>query len=120
MAKSIPAKSSGAEIVVRNPATREEIGRAPLTMPEEVARAVGRAREAGAAWAAKSFHDRGRIIMAAREIILKELDEIALLISRETGKPAIEALAMELTPALDLMQYFARKTAALLQPRKLS
>ena len=43
MAQSIPAKAAGAEIVVYNPATTAEIGRAPLTMPEEVARAVGRA-----------------------------------------------------------------------------
>jgi len=120
MAQSIPAKSPGAEIIVRHPATREEIGRAPLTMPEEVARAVRRAREAGAAWAMKSFRERGRVIMAAREIILKELDDIALLISRETGKPSIEAIAMEMAPALDLMQYFARKTASLLRPRRVS
>jgi succinate-semialdehyde dehydrogenase/glutarate-semialdehyde dehydrogenase len=58
--------------------------------------------------------------MKARRIILKELEEIALLISRETGKPVSEAIAMELTPTLDLMQYFARKTASLLSPRRIS
>ena len=119
MAQSIPAKSPGAEIVCRNPATGEEIGRAPLTMPEEVARAVDRAREAQAAWAAKSFRERGRVIMEARRIILREMEEIALLISRETGKPIAEAISLELTPALDLMQYFARKTASLLSPRRI-
>ncbi len=58
--------------------------------------------------------------MAARRIILSELDEIAGLVSRETGKPAAEATSMELAPALDLMQYFARKTATLLRPRRIS
>jgi succinate-semialdehyde dehydrogenase/glutarate-semialdehyde dehydrogenase len=120
MAQSIPAKSPGAEIIVRNPATDEEIGRAPLTMPEEVARAAGRARAAQPAWAAKSFRERGRVIIEARKLILSQLDEIAALISRETGKPAPEAIAMELAPALDLMQYFARKTASLLRPRRIS
>ena len=120
MAQTLPAKSPGAEIIVYNPATTEEIGRAPLTMPEEVARAVGRAREVQPAWAARSFHERGAVIMEARKIILKELDEIASLISRETGKPSAEAIAMEIAPALDLMQYFARKTAALLRPRRIS
>jgi acyl-CoA reductase-like NAD-dependent aldehyde dehydrogenase len=119
MAQSIAAKSPGAELIVYNPATSAEIGRAPLTMPEEVARAVGRAREAQAAWAAQSFRSRAEIIMAARQIILSELDEIAELISSETGKPSAEAISMELAPGLDLMQYFGRKTATLLRPRRI-
>src|SRR5882672_2112451 len=120
MAQSIPAKSERPEIIVRDPATGGEIGRAPLTIPEEVARAVGRAREEQPAWASRSIRERGRLVMKARRIILKELEEIALLISRETGKPVSEAIAMELTPTLDLMQYFARKTASLLSPRRIS
>ena len=119
MAQSIPAKSPGAEIICHDPATGEEIGRAPLTMPEEVARAVGRAHEAQPAWAAKSYRERARLIMAAREIILKEMEEIAFLISIETGKPVAEAISLEIAPALDLMQYFARKTASLLAPRRI-
>ena len=120
MAQSIPARITGAEIISRDPATGEEIGRVALTMPEEVARAVDRARAAQTAWAGKSFHERGRVVMNARKIILKELEEIALLISRETGKPAAEAIAMEITPSLDLMQYFARKTESLLQRERIS
>ena len=119
MAQSIPAKSPGAELICHDPATGEEIGRAPLTMPEEVARAVGRARAAGTDWAAKSYRERGRVIMAAREVILKEMEEIAFLISIETGKVVAEAISLEIAPALDLMQYFARKTAGLLAPRRI-
>src|SRR5438105_4047456 len=120
MAQSIQAKSAGAELVSRDPRTGEEIGRAPIVMPEDVARAVGRARETQTEWANRSFRERGRLIMKARKIILKELEEIALLISRETGKPVSEAIAMELTTSLDLMQYFARKTPSLLRPRRVS
>jgi acyl-CoA reductase-like NAD-dependent aldehyde dehydrogenase len=119
MAQTLPAKSETAELLSRDPTTGEEIGRAPLTMPEEVARAVGRARAAQQAWAAASFDDRASVVMKARKIVLKELEQIALLISRETGKPVAEAIAMELTPALDLMQYFARNTEYLLQPQRI-
>ena len=77
MAQSIPAKSPGAELVSRNPATGEEIGRAPLTMPEEVARAVGRAREAQREWSGSSFRQRRRLVMKARRIILRELEELS-------------------------------------------
>jgi acyl-CoA reductase-like NAD-dependent aldehyde dehydrogenase len=120
MAQSIPARAEAPEIISRDPATGEEVGRAPLTLPEEVARAVGRARSSQAAWAATSFRARGRIILRARKIILGELDEIALLISRETGKPIAEAIAMEMAPGLDLMQYFARKTESLLQRERIN
>src|SRR5438552_2235553 len=119
MAQTILAKSTGAELVSRNPATGEEIGRAPLTMPEEVARAVGRAREAQREWSKRSIRERGRFVMKARRIVLSELEEIALLISRETGKPVAEAISMELATTLDLMQYFARKSAGLLRRRRI-
>src|SRR6266403_6202971 len=48
------------------------------------------------------------------------MEEIAQLISRETGKPVAEAISMELAPTLDLMQYFARKGAQMLRPRRIS
>src|SRR6266542_3398070 len=120
MAQTIPVKPDRAELASRNPATGAEIGRAPIATPEEVARAVGRAREAQRSWSQALFRERRRVVMKARKIILNELEEIALLISRETGKPIAEAIAMELTPTLDLMQYFARKTASLLRPRRVS
>jgi succinate-semialdehyde dehydrogenase/glutarate-semialdehyde dehydrogenase len=120
MAQTMPARSPGAELVSRNPATGEVIGSAPLTMPEDVARAVGRAREAQRKWSAQTFQQRGRLIMKARKIVLQEMEEIAELISRETGKPLAEAISMELAPTLDLMQYFARKAASMLSPRRIS
>src|SRR6266404_2894866 len=120
MAQTLPAKSAGAELVSPNPATGEEIGRAPQTMTEDVARAVGRARGAQRQWSELSFRQRSRLIMKARKIILRDMEQIALLISRETGKPVAEAISMELAPTLDLMQYFARKGAQMLRPRRIS
>jgi acyl-CoA reductase-like NAD-dependent aldehyde dehydrogenase len=58
--------------------------------------------------------------MKARKIVLNEMEEIALLISRETGKPVAEAISMEVAPTLDLMQFFARKAASMLRPRRIS
>ncbi len=58
--------------------------------------------------------------MQAREVILSELDEIARLISDESGKPIAEALSMEIAPVLDLMQYFAKNTAKILKPEKIN
>src|SRR5712691_5297478 len=107
------------EIISYDPATGEEIGRAALTSPEEVQQAVGRARAAQPTWASRSFRERSRIILRARELMLSERDEIARLISRETGKPAAEALSMEIVPTLDALHYFAHASEHLLRPQKI-
>jgi succinate-semialdehyde dehydrogenase/glutarate-semialdehyde dehydrogenase len=102
------------EIVVHDPSTGEEIGRAPLMDADDVAAAMSRARSAQPAWAKLSYKQRARFILRAREIVLDQLEEIAKLISRETGKPATEAISMEIVPTLDLMHYFAKSTHQLL------
>lgn len=107
------------EIISCDPSTGEEIGRAPLLDASEVAAAVSRARNAQPAWAKLSYWERARFIFRAREIVLGQLDEIAALISRETGKPATEAISMEIVPTLDLMHYFAQNTQQLLDRKKI-
>jgi acyl-CoA reductase-like NAD-dependent aldehyde dehydrogenase len=101
-----------------DPSTGEEIGRAPLMDETEVAAAVARARAAQTAWAKLSYEDRARFILRAREIVLDQLDEIAKLISRETGKPVTEAIAMEIVPTLDLMHYFAGNAKQILKRKR--
>ncbi|HEY6805111.1 MAG TPA: aldehyde dehydrogenase family protein [Pyrinomonadaceae bacterium] len=112
--QSLPTEQQ--ELICHNPATGKETGRAPIVSPEEVRAAVARAREAQKEWDKLSFSERARFILKAREIVLAQMDEIAQLISRETGKPIPEATSMEVVPTLDLMFYFATKTAKLLKP----
>ena len=107
------------EIVCINPATGEENGRVPLLSASDVAAAVRRARQAQPAWAQLSFRARAEFILGAREIVLAHVDEIAALISRETGKPPAEATSMEVVPTLDLMYYFAHKAERLLRRQKI-
>ena len=107
------------EIISYDPGTGEEIGRAPLASLEDVWQAVSRARAAQPAWAARSFRDRAQVILKARELMLADRDEIARLISRETGKPVAEAISMEIVPTLDAMHYFAHASESLLRPQKI-
>jgi acyl-CoA reductase-like NAD-dependent aldehyde dehydrogenase len=107
------------EIISYDPATGEEIGRVPLLSPDEVVPAVARARAAQPAWAKLSFKERGLVLLKAREILLAQMDEVATLISHETGKPVAEALAMEVVPILDAMHYFARNAENLLRPQRI-
>ena len=108
------------EIISHDPSNGEEIGRTPLMSAYEVEAAVSRARAAQPAWAALSHLDRARLIWRAREIVLARTDEIAKLISRETGKPPVEAISMEVVPTLDLMNYFAKNTHSLLKRQKIN
>jgi len=103
-----------------NPATGEEIGRVENTTAEDVKAAVEKGRKAFSSWRETSFRERRGFIMKAREVILAEMDEIARLISDESGKPLAESLSMEIAPVLDLMQHFARNAEKLLAPRKIN
>ncbi|MCA1608316.1 MAG: aldehyde dehydrogenase family protein, partial [Acidobacteria bacterium] len=106
------------EIVSYNPATASEIGRVQQTSADDITAALDRSRQAFQIWKTTPFAVRKSLIMQAREVILAQLDEIAHLISAETGKPFGEAIAMEIAPVLDLMQYFASNTQRLLKPRR--
>jgi len=114
-----PPTGAAREVVSYDPATGEEVGRVPLRSAEEVGAAVARARAAQKGWGKLSFKERAAVVTRARALVLEGMDEIAGLISRESGKPAAEALAMELVPTLDLMQFFARKSERMLRPEKI-
>jgi succinate-semialdehyde dehydrogenase/glutarate-semialdehyde dehydrogenase len=107
------------EIISYDPATGEEIGRAPLFNDEDVAHAIERAHAAQKSWAARSFRERAKIVLRARAIVLDEMEAIAKLISRESGKPVTEAISMELVPTLDLMHFFAHHAERLLRDEKI-
>jgi acyl-CoA reductase-like NAD-dependent aldehyde dehydrogenase len=108
------------QIVSINPATGEEVGRVAQTSDEDVRLAVDRSREAFHRWKTTSFRERRELVMRAREVILAEMDDIAHLISDESGKPFGEAISMEIAPVLDLMQHFARHAEKLLRPKRVN
>lgn len=120
MSAGIMSDAGREQIISVNPATGGEVGRVAVASQEEVYAAVEWSREAFHIWKNTGFAERRRIVMKARELILSQIDELAHLISAETGKPFGEAIAMEIGPVLDLMQYFARRTEKLLRPRRVN
>lgn len=113
-------ENRAAEIISFNPATGAEVGRVSNAGREQVFAAVEKSRAAFKIWRETSFAERKRIVLETREVILSEMDEIARLISEEMGKPVAEAFSTEISPVLDLMQYFARHTQKLLKPEKIN
>lgn len=118
--ETLPAQNQKAsEVISYDPGRGTELGRTRLCSAEDVLAAVRRARAAQPAWAGHSFRERARVILKARELVLAERDEIAQLVSRETGKPVAEAVSMEIVPTLDAMHYFAHASESLLRPQKI-
>ena len=106
------------EIVSVNPATRAELGRVGVATELEVQAAVRRARQVQSDWGALSFGERAAFILRAKTILVEAQEEICDLISRETGKPAVEAMTSEVFPAANLMDYFARNARKQLRPEQ--
>lgn len=75
----------GREIL--DPATGEVVGRVAFGSPEDVDRAVERARAAQPAWAARSDSERIDLLLRAADAIEAAAESLAELLSREQGKP---------------------------------
>jgi succinate-semialdehyde dehydrogenase/glutarate-semialdehyde dehydrogenase len=113
----VPTKNSE-ELISTNPATGEEVGRVPVSDSNAVEAAVAKSRKAFEIWRRTPFSQRKRIVMRSRNVILEEMNSLAGLISDEMGKPFAEAISNEITPVLDLMQYFAKRTEKMLRTEK--
>jgi acyl-CoA reductase-like NAD-dependent aldehyde dehydrogenase len=106
----IPVRPAASRFVDSiDPATGEVIGRFEAARPEDVAPAFVRARAAQAQWAARPVAERCNVIRQFRDVILARRAEIVDVISREAGKPRVEALFAEILFALDTADYLARR-----------
>ncbi|WUW20170.1 aldehyde dehydrogenase family protein [Streptomyces sp. NBC_01463] len=100
-----------------SPATGEPLSEHPLDGPEEVARAVDRARTAQAGWAALPASRRRDHLLRWKKALATDLDTVARTISDETGKPAGDA-ALEVVLTLEHLAWAARNAARVLRRRK--
>lgn len=78
---------------VFNPSTGEVIAEVPLCTPDDVNRAVESAQAAFPAWADTPVVDRARVMFRFRELLDRNLDELAAIVTREHGKTRSEARA---------------------------
>ena len=100
-----------------SPATLAPIGEIEVQEAADVKAAIERARKAQPLWAELSFEERGRHLERAIRMILARQEEIVDVIVAETGKPRVEALAAELLPACDALQFYAKRAKRILADR---
>jgi malonate-semialdehyde dehydrogenase (acetylating)/methylmalonate-semialdehyde dehydrogenase len=83
--------SSSATIDVTNPATGETIARVPISSAEEVDRAARAAQAAFPAWRDTPPLDRAKFLFKLRELMVRDAEEIARLVTTEHGKTLSDA-----------------------------
>jgi malonate-semialdehyde dehydrogenase (acetylating)/methylmalonate-semialdehyde dehydrogenase len=76
---------------VFNPTTGALAAKAPLASRAEVERAIANAREAFAAWAETSPVTRARVMFRFKELVERNIDELALIVASEHGKVLSDA-----------------------------
>src|SRR5882757_8903256 len=80
-------------IVTINPATGEQLASYPAMTNEQIDAILDVAVAAQTVWAAEDFKARGEVLRAAATVLRERDSELALLVTREMGKPLAEALA---------------------------
>ena len=98
----------GGRIEVTNPATGEVIGTVPQLGAAETRRAIDAAAAAQPAWAARSAKDRAAILRRWSDLMLASIDDLAMLMTAEQGKPLAEAKG-EVAYAASFIEWFAEE-----------
>ncbi len=88
-----------------NPATGEFIDRVPRGTEEDAAMAVEAAWSAFSDWASTSPQQRAGILYRAAGIVRERKDELAVLLTREQGKPLTEA-KNEIEGFANVLEYY--------------
>ena len=91
---------------VTNPATGEVIGRIAWSTPQEVDRAVEKARRAFETWSRLTLKQRAQVFFRFKRILEKNLDELSSLCTQENGKTVAESRA-GIEKGIEVIEYAA-------------
>jgi len=93
---------------VLNPATGEVIGTVPMMGANETRRAIEAADTAQSTWAKKTGKERSIVLRRWHTLIAENIEDLALLMTHEQGKPIGEAKG-EIQSGLDYLEWFAEE-----------
>jgi succinate-semialdehyde dehydrogenase/glutarate-semialdehyde dehydrogenase len=93
---------------VIDPATGQELARVPRMGAEETRRAIDAARDAYPGWRATLAKDRARILGRWADLMLEHVDDLALLLTAEQGKPLAESRT-EIVYAASFLEWFGEE-----------
>ncbi len=100
--------ADGKTMTVKNPANDDEIGTIPRASGKEVAAAIEAAHEAFPKWADLTAYERSKILRKWWELILVNKENLAQIMTLESGKPVPESRA-EIDYAASFVEFFAEE-----------
>lgn len=93
---------------VSNPANQQIIAQVPDMTPADALRAVDQAHAALPAWKARTGKDRAQLLRRWFELVNRDADRLARLMTEEQGKALMEAKG-EVTYAASFLEWFAEE-----------
>ena len=103
------------KVVSANPATGEMLREFESASEDQVRTAVARARAAQAEWSGSGVQRRLAIVRIFQRLLLDKKSEVTKLITREAGKPYVEALLTEVLVVLDAARFLIDNAYRLLR-----
>ena len=98
----------GGSMPVIDPATGIPIGTAPVMRAAETKRAIDAANRAWPTWRGKTAKERSMILRKWNDLMLANVDDLALILTSEQGKPLAEAKG-EVTIGAAYVEWFAEE-----------
>ncbi|KQQ85643.1 NAD-dependent succinate-semialdehyde dehydrogenase [Aureimonas sp. Leaf324] len=98
----------GATLEVRNPSTGQIVGTVPAMGAAETRRAIEAAHRALPAWRGLLAKERGAIIRRIAELMHQNVDDLAIIMTAEQGKPLAEAKG-EIAYSASFLEWFAEE-----------
>src|SRR5438445_277341 len=108
------------KVVSINPATGETLRSFDSVGDEDVRGAVSRARAAQQGWNALGLRKRLAIVRNFQQLLHEKKSEVAQVVTREAGKPYVEALLTEVAVVLDTAGFLLDNAYRLLRPEPVS
>ncbi len=99
---------SGATVTVNNPADGLPVGTMPRMGAAETNRAIAAAEAAWPEWRKRTAKERSQIIRRWHDLILENIDDLALIMTLENGKPLAESKG-EIVYASWFVDWFAEE-----------
>ncbi len=102
-----------------SPVTGEKLDSYPIGTKEDVEEAVERARRAQKEWSKLSLEERLEYIDSARQVMRRDGEHYAHVISEDTGKPLVDSLVHEMMVVPLAIDYYLKEAPKALRRRRL-
>lgn len=99
---------SGDTLDVRNPATGELVARVPNGGAAETRRAIAAAERAMHGWRKTLAKERAKVLRTLYDLMLANVDDLALIMTAEQGKPLVESRG-EILYAAGFIEWFSEE-----------